>query len=82
MLWRRLLFIIMMQFVFSIDYSDQVKVDFNGEDRDLTSINWNGTNIDFTTVNISALDKAVTKLQSDVEKLKDKQRSFGNGGNH
>ena len=33
-------------------------------------------------VNISALDKAVNKLQSDVEKLKDKQRSFGNGGNH
>ena len=31
-------------------------------------------------VNISALDKAVNKLQSDVEKLKDKQRSFGNGG--
>ena len=33
-------------------------------------------------VNIKALDKAVNKLQSDVEKLKDKQRSFGNGGNH
>ena len=33
-------------------------------------------------VNISALDKAVNKLQSDVEKLKDKQRSFSNGGNH
>jgi hypothetical protein len=26
--------------------------------------------------------KAVDKLQSDVEKLKDKQREFGNGGNH
>jgi uncharacterized protein HemX len=33
-------------------------------------------------VNIKALEKAVTKLQSDVEKLKDKQRSFGNGGTH
>ena len=33
-------------------------------------------------VNISALPKAVDKLQSDVEKLKDKQREFGNGGNH
>jgi hypothetical protein len=33
-------------------------------------------------VNISALSKAVDKLQSDVEKLKDKQREFGNGGNH
>ena len=33
-------------------------------------------------VNISALTKAVEKLQSDVEKLKDKQREFGNGGNH
>ena len=31
-------------------------------------------------VNIEALEKAVNKLQSDVEKLKDKQRSFGNGG--
>ena len=33
-------------------------------------------------VNIKALDKAVDKLQSDVEKLKDKQRSFANGNNH
>ena len=32
-------------------------------------------------VNIQALEKAVEKLQSDVEKLKDKQRSFSNG-NH
>ena len=31
-------------------------------------------------VNIAALHKAVEKLQSDVEKLKDKQREFGNGG--
>ena len=30
-------------------------------------------------VNITALTKAVEKLQSDVEKLKDKQRSFSNG---
>ena len=30
-------------------------------------------------VNIQALEKAVDKLQSDVEKLKDKQRSFSNG---
>ena len=30
-------------------------------------------------VNIEALTKAVTKLQSDVEKLKDKQRTFANG---
>ena len=33
-------------------------------------------------VNIQALEKAVDKLQSDVEKLKDKQRSFSNGNNH
>ena len=33
-------------------------------------------------VNIKALDKAVEKLQADVEKLKDKQRSFANGNNH
>jgi chaperonin cofactor prefoldin len=33
-------------------------------------------------VNISALTKAVEKLQSDVERLKDKQREFGNGSNH
>ena len=31
-------------------------------------------------VGIKALDKAVDKLQSDVEKLKDKQRAFANGG--
>ena len=31
-------------------------------------------------VNITALEKAVEKVQSDVEKLKDKQREFGNGG--
>ena len=30
-------------------------------------------------VNITALNKAVEKLQSDVEKLKDKQRTFSNG---
>ena len=30
-------------------------------------------------VNIIALEKAVEKLQSDVEKLKDKQRTFSNG---
>ena len=33
-------------------------------------------------VNISALSKAVEKLQSDVEKLKDKQRAFSNGSTH
>ena len=33
-------------------------------------------------VNISALTKAVEKLQRDVEKLKDKQREFGNGATH
>jgi hypothetical protein len=31
-------------------------------------------------VNIKALIKAVEKLQNDVEKLKDKQRQFANGG--
>jgi hypothetical protein len=30
-------------------------------------------------VNIAALEKAVEKLQKDVEKLKDKQRAFANG---
>ena len=30
-------------------------------------------------VNITALAKAVDKLQKDVEKLKDKQRTFSNG---
>jgi len=30
-------------------------------------------------VKIAALNKAVEKLQNDVEKLKDKQRSFSNG---
>ena len=33
-------------------------------------------------VNIKALTKAVEKLQVDVEKLKDKQREFGNGSSH
>ena len=34
-------------------------------------------------VNIKALEKAVDKLQKDVEKLKDKQREFANGnGEH
>jgi uncharacterized protein HemX len=33
-------------------------------------------------VNINALEKAVEKLQKDVERLKDKQREFGNGGTH
>ena len=30
-------------------------------------------------INIKSLEKAVEKLQSDVEKLKDKQREFANG---
>ena len=30
-------------------------------------------------VGIKALDKATEKLQNDVEKLKDKQRTFSNG---
>jgi len=30
-------------------------------------------------IGIKALDKAVDKLQRDVEKLKDKQRTFSNG---
>ena len=33
-------------------------------------------------VNIQALEKAVEKLQNDVEKLKDKQREFSNGDTH
>ena len=33
-------------------------------------------------VNIQALEKAVEKLQNDVEKLKDKQREFSNGSDH
>ena len=33
-------------------------------------------------VNIEALSKAVNKLQSDVEKLKDRQRQFANGNGH
>jgi len=33
-------------------------------------------------VNIQALEKAVEKLQKDVEKLKDKQREFSNGSTH
>ena len=33
-------------------------------------------------VYIEALTKAVEKLMSDVEKLKDKQREFANGNNH
>ena len=34
------------------------------------------------TVNIQRLQKDVEKILSDIEKLKDKQRSFANGGNH
>jgi len=33
-------------------------------------------------INIKSLEKAVEKLQGDVEKLKDKQRAFANGNNH
>ena len=38
------------------------------------------SNMMHNEVNIEALSKAVNKLQGDVEKLKDKQRSFANGG--
>jgi ribosomal protein L31E len=33
-------------------------------------------------INIKSLEKAVEKLQNDVEKLKDKQREFANGNTH
>ena len=33
-------------------------------------------------INIKSLEKAVEKLQNDVEKLKDKQRDFANGNGH
>ena len=37
----------------------------------------------YPEINILALEKAVEKLQKDVERLKDKQREFGNGnGSH
>ena len=63
MLWRMLLFIIIVQFVFSTDYSNQIRVNFEGRDRDLTSINWNGANIDFSTVDIDALDTGYIEFQ-------------------
>ena len=34
------------------------------------------------TVNIQRLQKDVEKILSDIEKLKDKQRTFANGGHH
>ena len=34
------------------------------------------------TVNIQRLQKDVEKILSDIEKLKDKQREFSNGGTH
>ena len=34
------------------------------------------------TVNIERLQKDVEKILSDIEKLKDKQRTFANGSNH
>jgi len=41
------------------------------------------SNMMHNEVNIERLQKDVLKLQSDVEKLKDKQRQFANGnGNH
>jgi len=68
-----------------VDYSDPYPADseqfmlieelYKQTDRQQERID----NMLHNDVNIQALEKAVEKLQSDVEKLKDKQRSFSNG---
>jgi len=71
-----------------VDYSDPYPADseqfmlieelYKQTDRQQERID----NMLHNDVNIQALEKAVEKLQSDVEKLKDKQRSFSNGDNN
>ena len=63
MIWRRLLIIVLVQFIYSKNSGHQIKVDFSGEDRDLTSINWNSTSIDFSTVNVVAFDAGYIEIQ-------------------
>ena len=63
MCWRKVLIILISQFLFSRNLDNQIRVNLNGEDRDLTSINWNGTNIDFSTVNVAALDVGYIEIE-------------------
>jgi len=68
-----------------VDYSDPYPADseqfmlieelYKQTDRQQERID----NMLHNDVNIQALEKAVDKLQNDVEKLKDKQRTFSNG---
>jgi hypothetical protein len=58
-LWMVMIFITILH---SKSLENEVKVNFSGVDRDLTSINWNGTNINFTSVSISDFDLGYLQL--------------------
>jgi len=61
-----LIFLIFFALLFSKIKENQVKINFSGEDRVLTSINWNAPAIDFSTVNISAYDSGFIEIQDMV----------------
>jgi hypothetical protein len=65
MFWKNILLIpiVLVTLAFSRNKENQVKVDFSGYDRDLTSINWNGVAVDFSTVNKAAFDAGYIEIQ-------------------
>ena len=58
MFWKNipLIPLVLVALVFSRNKENQVKVNFSGYDRGLTTINWNGVAVDFSAVNKAAFD--------------------------
>jgi benzoyl-CoA reductase/2-hydroxyglutaryl-CoA dehydratase subunit BcrC/BadD/HgdB len=65
-----------------VDYSDPYPADSEQLYKQTDKLQERVDSMLHNEVGIKALEKAVDKLQSDVEKLKDKQREFGNGNSH
>ena len=63
MAWSKAIIILFPIFLFSRNLDNQIKVDFSGRDRNLTSINWNGTDIDFSDVDIDTFDDGYIEFQ-------------------
>lgn len=62
--WSKAVIFLVPILLFSKDVDNQIKVNFSGQDRNLTSINWNGTDIDFSTVDIDAFDIGYIEFQN------------------
>ena len=65
MFWKNipLIPLVLVALAFSRNKENQVKVNFSGYDRGLTTINWNGVAVDFSAVNKAAFDAGYIEVQ-------------------